>query len=368
MRIFVAFIRKEFWHVLRDRRSLVILLGLPVVMMLIFGFALSNEVKNSSVAVLDFSGDDISQQILHRLDASSYFQITVQLTRFEDLEALFRQNKVQLGIIIPSHLQDNLLGEGETSIQVIGNAVDPNTTNTSIQYIRNIIADFQKELWGDRQLPYQIEVSHRMMYNPQLVSSYNFVPGVMTLILMLLGAMMTSVSIVREKELGTMEVLLVSPMRPFLVIVSKAIPYLVLCFIDVLIILLLAYTVLEMPLRGSITLLLLMSVLFIITTLSLGLLISTLVDSQQVAMFLSLVGFLMPALVFGGFMFPIENMPVVMQTISNVVPTRWFFEILKNVMIKGLGFEFIYKQAAILSGMTIFFLVVALRKFKIRLM
>jgi ABC-2 type transport system permease protein len=353
---------------LRDRRSLVILLGLPVAMMLIFGFALSNEVKNSSVAILDFSGDDVSRQLLHRLDASQYFQISYRLERFEELESLFRENKVLLGIIIPASMQDNLLGEGETSIQVIGNAVDPNATNTSMQYVRNIIADYQKEMWDERELPYQIDVSYRMMYNPQLESSYNFVPGVMTLILMLLGAMMTSVSIVREKELGTMEVLLVSPMRPFLVILSKAIPYLVLCFIDTLIILLLAYTVLHMPLRGSISLLLLMSALFIITTLSLGLLISTLVDSQQVAMFLSLVGFLMPALVFGGFMFPIENMPVVLQAISNVVPTRWFFEILKNIMVKGLGFEFIYKQAAILGGMTLFFLLVALRKFKIRLM
>lgn len=368
MKIFLAFIKKEFWHVLRDRRSLIILLGLPIVMMLIFGFALSNEVKNSSVAVLDLSGDEVSQQILHRLDGSRYFQIAYRLERFDDLEPLFRENKVLLGIIIPASIQDHLMGEGEASIQIIGNAVDPNTTNTSMQYIRSIIAEYQKELWGDREIPYQIDVSYRMLYNPQLESSYNFVPGVMTLILMLLGAMMTSVSIVREKELGTMEVLLVSPMRPSLVIISKAIPYLVLCFIDVLIILLLAYTVLQMPLRGSLSLLLLMSVLFIITTLSLGLLISTLVDSQQVAMFLSLVGFLMPALVFGGFMFPIENMPVVLQVISNVVPTRWFFEILKNVMVKGLGFEFIVKQAAILSGMTLFFLIVAMRKFKIRLM
>ena len=179
--------------------------------------------------------------------------------------------------------------------------------------------------------------------------------------------MMTSVSIVKEKELGTMEILLVSPMRPVLVILSKAVPYLVLCFIDVLIILALAYTVLGMPLRGSIVLLLLMCILFIFTTLSLGLLISTLVESQQVAMFLSLVGFLMPALVFGGFMFPIENMPQVLQWISHIVPTRWFFDILKNIMVKGLGFGFIFKQAIILSAMTVFFLVLAFRKFKVRL-
>jgi ABC-2 type transport system permease protein len=233
-----------------------ILLGLPVVMMLIFGFALSTEVRNSSVAILDLAGDEVSAQIIDRLDASQYFDITYRLFRFEELEGLFKENKVRLGIVIPAGLQDDLLGEGEGTIQIIGNATDPNTTTTMIQYVSAIIADYQKELWGTEDLPYRIDTEYRMLYNPQLESAYNFVPGVMALILMLLGAMMTSVSIVREKELGTMEVLLVSPMRPLLVIISKAVPYLVLCFADVLIILLLAYTVLGMPIRGSLLLLL----------------------------------------------------------------------------------------------------------------
>ena len=367
MKIFIAFIRKEFWHVLRDSRSLVILLGLPVVMMLIFGFALSNEVHNSAVAVLDQAGDDYSRQIMEKVDESKYFEITRRLSRFDELETLFRENKIRLGIVFPEGFQDDLKGEGEASVQLIANAVDPNTANTVTQYAMAIISNFQKQLWGNEDLPYQINVEYRMLYNPQLESSYNFVPGVMTLILMLLGAMMTSVSIVKEKELGTMEILLVSPMRPVLAILSKAVPYLVLCFIDVLIILALAYTVLGMPLRGSLGLLLAMCVLFIFTTLSLGLLISTLVDSQQVAMFMSLVGFLMPALVFGGFMFPIENMPWLMRVISHVIPTRWFFEILKEIMIKGLGFGFVAKQALILSVMTLVFLTIALKKFKVRL-
>lgn len=367
MKIFLAFIRKEFWHVLRDQRSLLILIGMPVVMMLIFGFALSNEVKNAPVAILDQAGDDLSAQLIQKLNESRYLDIEYRLKQFSDLETLFRESRARIGIVIPAGFQSDLEGEGEASIQIIGDAVDPNTTSTTIEYASAIIADFQQSLWGDRELPYKINAEYRMLYNPQLESAYNFVPGVMTLILMLLGAMMTSVSIVKEKELGTMEILLVSPMRPVLVILSKAVPYLVLCFVDVLIILALAYTVLGMPLRGSIVLLLLMCILFIFTTLSLGLLISTLVESQQVAMFLSLVGFLMPALVFGGFMFPIENMPHILQWISHVVPTRWFFDILKNIMVKGLGFGFIFKQAIILSAMTVFFLVLAFRKFKVRL-
>ena len=282
---------------------------------------------------------------------------------------LFKENEVLLGVVIPTGFSQDLIGHGRADLQVIGSAVDPNTTNTAIQYLKGLLLTEQLELLqSEASQPYQIDVSIRMMYNPQLESSYLFVPGVMTLVLMLLGAMMTSVSIVREKELGTMEVLLVSPMKPILVILSKAVPYLVLSFIDVLLILLLAYTVLDMPMRGNLFLLLSMCVLFIITALSLGLLISTLVESQQVAMFLSLVGFLMPALVFSGFMFPIENMPAVLQAISNVVPTRWFFDILKNVMIKGLGLDFIVKPAIILLAMTLFFLTIAIREFKIRLM
>jgi ABC-2 type transport system permease protein len=367
MKLFLAFIRKEFWHVLRDRRSLLILLGMPVVMMLIFGFALSTEVKNATVAVLDHAGDDVSTHLIQKLNESPYINIKYRLERFADLETLFKENRARIGIVFPAGLQQELIGAGESTIQIIGNAVDPNATNISIQYMTAIIGEYQQSLWEDQKLPYQIQTEYRMLYNPQLESTYNFVPGVMTLILMLLGAMMTSVSIVREKELGTMEVLLVSPMHPLMVILSKAVPYLVLCFIDVLIILLLAYTVLGMPLRGSLLLLLAMCVLFIFTTLSLGLLISTLVESQQVAMFLSLVGFLMPALVFGGYLFPIENMPVALRAISHVVPTRWFFEILKDVMIKGLGFGFVIKQAAILGAMTLVFLFIAIRKFKIRL-
>jgi ABC-2 type transport system permease protein len=206
-----------------------------------------------------------------------------------------------------------------------------------------------------------------MLYNPQLLSTFNFVPGVMTLILMLLGAMMTSVSIVKEKENGTMEILLVSPMRPIFVVISKAIPYMVLCFVDVLIILVMAYTVLDMPMRGNLALLLAESLLFILTTLSLGLLISAVVNSQQVAMFISLVGLLMPSLIFSGFMFPIENMPLPMQVISNIVPTKWYYSIVKSIMVKGLDFSYVYKQTAILVGMTLFFMALAIKKFKVRL-
>ncbi len=367
MKVFLAFIRKEFWHVLRDRRSMLILIGLPVVMMLLFGFALSNEVKNSNIAILDYAQDESSHHLAERLSQSQYFSVTQYLHAETDIDKLFRQGKIRLAVIFPPHLANDLAHNRMAQIRLVSDASDPNTANIAINYATAIVRDYSSELNQHQQLPYSIGIETRMLYNPQLQSTFNFVPGVMTLILMLLGAMMTSVSIVREKENGTMEILLVSPMRPVFVVISKAIPYMVLCFIDVLIILLMAHTVLGMPLRGSLPLLLAESLLFILTTLSLGLLVSSLAESQQVAMFISLVGFLMPALIFSGFMFPIENMPKIMQIISNIVPTKWYYNIVKNIMVKGLGFQYVYRQTIILAMMTLFFLALAIKKFKVRL-
>lgn len=346
---------------------MLILLGLPVMMMLIFGFALSSEVKNSSVAILDYSKDEMTLRVIDRIDQSQYFTVTKNLNSESQIEEVFKKGEARLVVIFPQNFNDDLLHTNAAQVRLIGDASDPNTSNIVINYASAIIRDFQNEIFGLQKLPYEIKVETRMLYNPQLKSSYNFVPGVMTLILMLLGAMMTSVSIVKEKEMGTMEILLVSPMKPLMVVISKAIPYLVLCFVDLILILLMAVFVLDMPIAGSLPLLLAESLLFILTTLSLGLLISSIVDSQQVAMFISLVGFLMPALVFSGFMFPIENMPKPLQIVSNIVPTKWYYSIVSSIMVKGLGFGFIIKQTVILLGMTLVFLAAAIKKFKVRL-
>lgn len=367
MKVFWSFIRKEFWHVLRDKKSLLILLGMPVMMMMIFGFALSNEVKNSTLVVWDASKDESTQRIIEQINQSQYFDLVGYISSHAEIESIFKSGKARMVLVFPPHFQEDLQHGKAAQIQMIGDASDPNTANIMMNYASAIIRDYQLSLIGNPSLPLQINIETRMLYNPQLKSSYMFVPGVMTIILMLLGAMMTSVSIVKEKELGTMEILLVSPMKPIWVVVSKAIPYLFLCFVDVCIILLLSYFVLDMPIRGSLILLLAECILFIFTTLSLGLLISSVVESQQVAMFISLVGLLMPSLIFSGFMFPIENMPRPLQIISNIVPPKWFFIIVKNIMVKGLGFEYVIKETLILVGMTILYLTIAIRKFKVRL-
>ena len=366
MKIFFAFVLKEFRPVGRDRRSLFILLGLPIVMMLIFGFAISSEVKDSKVVIIDHAQDAGSHKLIDQINQSRYFTVVKNIQFETEIESAFKRGEARLAIIIPSGFATDT-ENGGTDIRLIADATDPNTANITINYANAIIRDYQQQFMPPNPNLMSIAVETRMLYNPQLKSSFNFVPGVMTLIMMLLGTMMTAVSIVKEKEMGTMEILLVSPMKPIWVIISKAVPYMVLCFIDVLLILFMAYTVLDMPLRGSLPLLLAVSLLFIITTLSFGLLISTLVDSQQMAMFISLVGFLMPALVFSGFMFPIENMPMPLQIMSNVVPTKWYYLSLKTIMVKGLGLEYVIKPIIIMAGMTLAFLGLTLRNFKVRL-
>lgn len=272
-----------------------------------------------------------------------------------------------MAIVFPSDFHEQLLHGKQVTIQLIADASDPNIATTVINYATAIINDYQQDKLGETKMPYRIKPVVRMMYNPQLKGSFNFVPGVMSMILLLVCTMMTSVSIVREKELGTMEVLLASPSRPLMVIVAKAIPYLFLSIVNIITILLMSYFILELPIRGSLLLLFAESVLFIITSLSLGLLISTITDSQRTAMFVSLVGMFLPTLMLSGFMFPIENMPKPLQVVSNIVPAKWYFIIVKSVMLKGLGLASIWKETMILTGMTVFFLVVAMKKFRIRL-
>ncbi len=363
--IFWAFIVKEFKHVVRDRKSLTILLGLPVVMMTLFGFALSNEVKDTRFVVVDLTPDAATLALTDRLDQSMYFSFAGQVRNEAEIEQVFRRGEARLAVEFGAQFDRG--NAGQRQMRLVADASDANTANIVTNYATAIIAQFQSELPGALPTSAGITVETRMLYNPQLKSSYMFVPGVMTLILMLLGAMMTSVSIVREKERGTMEVLLVSPMNPLMVIISKAVPYMVLCFVDVLIILALSYGVLDMPGGANIPLLLAECLLFIVTTLALGLVISNKVETQQTAMFISLVGLLMPALVFSGFMFPIENMPLPLKIISNVVPTKWFYMIASNVMIKGLGFAAVVKPTVILAGMTLVLLLISLKSFKQRL-
>jgi ABC-2 type transport system permease protein len=367
MKQFIALVKKEFYHIWRDKQALLILFGMPIAQIMIFGFALTNEVKNAKIAVLDPSKDIASTALTQRINASRYFDIMKNLQTQAEIEDAFRQGKIKLAIIYPQRFREDLMQSNTTTIQFIADATDPNIATTLTSYANAIVHDYQEELEGTGKLPYTIQTDMRMLYNPQLKGAYNFVPGVMAMILLLVCTLMTSVALVREKERGTMEILLASPLKPILVIVAKAVPYLVLSMVNVASILLLSVFVLELPIEGSLSLLIGESILFTITSLSLGLLISSITSSQQVAMLISLVGMFLPTLMFSGFMFPIENMPVPLQVISNIVPAKWYFYIVKAVMIKGLGIGAILKETLILAGMTVFLLGLSIKKYNIRL-
>nr|WP_199000322.1 ABC transporter permease [Flavobacterium sp. ASV13] len=367
MKQFLTFVKKEFLHVLRDRKTLFILFGMPVVQILIFGFALTNEVKNSKIVVVDYAKDIASQKIISKIEASRYFEITKSLPGSAALEAAFKTGEIKMAIVFPEGFNNQLLHQNKAQIQVIADASDPNNATTLTNYVSSVINDYQAELNQTNPVPLQIKPEVKMLYNPQLKGAPNFVPGVMALVLMLVCVMMTAISIVKEKETGTMEILLVSPFKPLMVILSKAVPYLILSMVNVISILLLSVFVLDLPIAGNIVLLFAESTLFIITCLTLGIFISVKTDSQQTAMLISLLGMLLPTLLFSGFMFPVENMPLPLQWFSNIVPSKWYYIIVKGIMIKGLGFSYIWKETLILFGITVFLLIISLKSFKIRL-
>ena len=364
---FWAFIKKEFYHILRDKQTLFILLGMPVVQIIIFGFALTNEVKNAKIAILDLSKDVATTSIISEIAASNYFDIQNNLNSGNEIEQTFKKGIVKMVIVFQPNFSKNLEHSNSAQIQLIADASDPNLANTLTAFTSSIIADHQSKLNEGAKFPYSIHTETRMLYNPQLKGAYSFVPGVMAMVLMLVCSMMTAITIVREKEKGTMEVLLVSPLQPLLMVFAKAVPYMAISVVNIASILLLSVFVLKVPINGSLFLLVSESMLFTITSLSLGLLISSVTESQQTAMFISLTGMLLPTVMLSGFMFPIENMPLPLQIMSNIIPAKWYYIIVKSVMIKGLGFAFIWKETLILAGMTIFLLGMSVKKFKIRL-
>ncbi|MDR1671767.1 MAG: ABC transporter permease [Alistipes sp.] len=357
MNRFGAFVGKEFRHILRDRRTLLILLGMPVALILLLGFAITTEVKNTRVAVWDPAPTAASRRIVERIDASEYFTVTEHLASPERMDEVFREGSVGLVVVF----------DGDSGkIQLLADGTEPNQAVMLTNYAGGIIA---AEIGGPTtpRAAAGEQIAVRMLYNPQGRSAFNFVPGVMGLILMLICAMMTAIAIVREKETGTMEVLLASPVRPIHIIVAKAVPYLVLSIANLTTILLLAVFVLEVPVSGNLVWLVAVSTIFIIAALALGLLISTLVRTQMAAMLASGMGLMMPTMLLSGLIFPIESMPRVLQWLSAVVPARWYIEAVKRIMIQGAEVRFVAGEIAILAAMAVVFAGVSLRNFKTRL-
>ena len=367
MKQLIAFIRKEFYHVFRDRRTLLILFGIPIAQILLFGQALSSEVKNISIAVLDEAHNTYTQQIQTQVAASPYFKVKESLLNYDEIETQFKRGTLKAALLFPPDFGKDLYTPQGTTLQLITDGADPNTAKTVENYLNAILLSYQQTLNPTVQPSYQIVVENRMLYNEAQNGSMNFVPGVIALVFMIVSTALTSVAVVREKELGTMEILLVSPFNPLKILIAKATPYLILSLINFTVILLLSVYMLEVPVRGNLLLLYAESTLFIIICLALGLLISTSTSSQQTAMLIAMMGMMLPTAFFTGFMFPIENMPLVFQGIAKIFPSSYYYTIVKKVMLKGLGFSYIWKETLILIAMAIVFLSLAMKKFKIRL-
>lgn len=344
-----------------------ILFGMPIVQIMLFGFAITNEINNVNIAILDQSKDSETQQIINKISASKYFNIDNEIANEKQIEAVFKIGKVKAVLVFERNFIQNLQNKKFAKVQVITDATDPNMANTITNYVNAILQNYIQEKNKSHTSLYQINTQTQWYYNPELKSVFTFVPGVMTVILMLVSAMMTSISITKEKEMGTMEVLLVSPIKPFQVIIGKVFPYVLLSIINAIVILLLGYFVFKMPIEGNLFLLAFESILFIITALSLGILISTITNNQQTAMMISLAGLMLPVIILSGFIFPISSMPLPLQIISNIIPAKWFIIIIKAIILKGATFSIVWKESLILLGMTTFFIALSIKKYKIRL-
>lgn len=365
MKTFIAFIRKEFKHIFRDKRTLIILFGMPIAQVLLFGFAITTEIKDGKMAILDLAKNTESQQYINKITSSGYFILEENLQSYSQIEESFKKGSIKIALVIPSTFSKDLGTTKSSEVQVIADASDPNMANMLTGYLSGITSSFAMEKGLINNIPINIE--SKMLYNPENKSVFMFVPGVMTIILMLVSAMMTSITVAKEKEIGTMEILLVSPLKPGIIIIGKVIPYLALSLFNAFTILTLGFLVFGMPMEGNGVLLFLEILLFIISSLSLGILISTISKTQQTAMMISLMGLMLPTILLSGFIFPIESMPKVLQVISNVIPAKWFIIIIKSIMLKGVGIAVLWKETLILVATSLFFIVMSIKKFKIRL-
>lgn len=367
MKQFLAFIKKEFYHIFRDTRAMLVIIGIPVIQILLIGFAISTEVKNVEVAVYDPSNDESTRLIINKLNASEYFNVVRRLKSASDVDKEFKKGTTGLIVVFSEDFGERLYHTGGAAIQLLVDASDPNQGMTISSYASSVITAYQQELLQETTVPVRINPEVRMLYNPEMRSAYNFVPGLMGLIFMLICAMMTSVAIVREKETGTMEVLLASPVKPVYMVISKLVPYFIISWVIFIFILLLSVFVLKVPVSGSLVWLNVFTLIFIAVALSLGLLISTVVKTQVAAILASGMGLIMPVMILSGYVFPIESMPPILQWISGIVPARWFIEGAKKLIIEGVPVRSVLKEMMILLGMAIFIFAMSLRNIKTRL-
>ncbi|HEX6926979.1 MAG TPA: ABC transporter permease [Longimicrobiaceae bacterium] len=360
-----AFMVKEVWHLLRDRQTLAILLLLPLAQVVLFGYALRNDIEDVRIAFVDPSPDAASLALRARFEGTRHFRMVASAPTVQALEPLFRRGAVDLALAFPPDFAGDLASERGAALQLVGDAADPNTGSTMAAYAAAVIGDFERELGG--RAPLRIETRMRMRFNPTLESVNLFVPGLIALVLTMVSALMTAISLSREKERGTMEILLVSPLRPWQIITGKVMPYLLLAFANAVTALLAAWLIFHVPFRGSLLLLLSASVLYALVGLALGVVIASVAPSQRAAMVTALAGTMLPNALLSGMIFPIASLPNWLQLITLAVPARWFIVIARGVMLKGVGLEYVWMELLILTGMLVVLILAAVRAFRPRL-
>ena len=359
---FLSFVKKESLHILRDVRTMMIVLLIPVVLMILFGFAISTEVNNLNVAIVAPNRTEGVRQVVERLTNNPYFTV-VDYDSSVDIDKVLRSGEADAVVVFDEDYEHLIAERAEgiatpPAIQFIFDASNTNIAQTGAAYLQNVVSSDHSR---------QELLNLHLLYNPQMKSAYNFVPGIMGLIFILICAMMTSVSIVREKEMGTMEVLLVSPVRPIKIILAKMIPYFVISCINLATILLIARYLLDVPMSGNLGGIITISIIYLILALALGLLVSTLASSQVVALLISAMVMLLPMMMLSGMVFPLENLPTVLKPLPYIVPARWYIEAIRKMMIMGLPLSAVVKEVSILIFMTFVLMGVSLKKFKDKL-
>lgn len=365
MKGFASFVRKEALHILRDKRTLFIVLAVPVIQTILFGFAITTEVNNVNVAVVAPHRTEAVRRAVERMSANPYFTFKGYISQPE-ADRVLRTGEAEVVAVFARDFDRIMAGQsgGGAAVQLVADASNPNNATAAVAYLQSVLLAGGQEGGAAAGMS---APETRLLYNPQMKSAYNFVPGIMGLIFILICSMMTSVSIVREKETGTMEVLLVSPVRPVWIVFAKMIPYFTLSCLNLASILLLSRYVLAVPMSGSIAGLAGVSLLYIALSLALGLLISAISRKQVTAMIISGMLLIMPIIMLSGMLFPVENMPGVLRGVSCIIPARWYISAVRKLMIEGLPFREVLAEFAILAGMTALLVAVALKKFNDKL-
>ncbi len=359
-------LRKEWRHIMRDKRTLVVIILMPVVQVILFGYAIRTDVKDIRLAVVDPAPDYVTLEIRHRLEATEAFRTVSVLQTTERLNQLFQKGEAEEAVVFEPEFASRLERGLPARVEVIADATEPNTGNLRQNYAMAVIRQYRRDM-GEPAPGVQIAAQLRTRFDPTAESSHLFVPGLMAFVLTIISALMTAISLTREKETGTMEALLVSPLRPWQIIIGKVMPYMVVGFVTVILVIVEARIVFQVPLRGSVVLLLAEGLLYILVSLSLGMLISSKTNSQRVAMMGAMIGTMLPTMLLSGFIFPIESMPTVLQWVSNVIPAKWFVTIARSIMLKGTGLAYLWQETLILCGMAVALLGVATHSFHTRL-